>query len=75
MSHYIIDGGAFDLAEKKFKGVIAWRGQPIERVKKGSKRTKYTCPQCELNAYAKPDVMLLCGTCSEESGDLVVMVC
>lgn len=65
VSHYIIDGGAFDLAERKFKGVIAWRGAPIERIKKGSKRTKYTCPTCDTNAYGKPDLSLICGECDE----------
>lgn len=73
VSHYIIEGGTFDKAEKKFKGKIEWRGAPIPVEKKGSKRTKYTCPLCDLNAYAKPDVLLLCGACSEETGDLVVM--
>lgn len=65
VSHYIIEGGAFDIAEKKFKGVIAWRGAPIERVKKGSKRTKYSCPMCETNAYGKPGLSLICGDCDE----------
>ena len=73
VSHYIIDGGAFDKACAKFKGVIEWRGAPVERERKGSKRTKYTCPHCELNAYAKPDVVILCGSCSEETSDLVAM--
>ena len=26
-------------------------------------RTKYTCPKCGLNAWAKLEVVLLCGTC------------
>ena len=26
-------------------------------------KTKYTCPGCNLNAWAKPDVVLLCGAC------------
>jgi predicted SprT family Zn-dependent metalloprotease len=65
VTHYIIDGGAFDIAEKKFKGRIDWRGAPIQRVKKGSKRTKYTCPMCEVNAYGKPGLYLICGDCDE----------
>lgn len=66
VSHYIIDGGEFDKACAKFKGVIAWRGAPIERIKKGSKRTKYTCPTCETNAYGKPDINIVCGDCDEQ---------
>lgn len=45
----------------------------IKTKKPAYKPTTDTYPQCELNAYAKADVMLLCGECSEESGDLVVM--
>ena len=66
VSHYIIEGGDFDKACAKFKGVIAWRGAPIEREKKGSKRTKYVCPSCEVNAYGKPDLNLICGDCEEQ---------
>ena len=74
-SHYIIEGDVFDQANAKFQGVIEWRGAPMLRESKGSKRTKYTCPQCNLNAYAKADVLILCGSCSEETGDLVAMEC
>ena len=66
VSHYIIEGGEFDKAEAKFKGRIEWRGAPIERVKKGSKRTKYTCPSCETNAYGKEGLYLVCGDCGED---------
>lgn len=65
VSHYIVDDGAFDLAELKFLGVIEWRGAPIERDKKGSKRTKYVCPMCDTNAYGKPGINLICGDCDE----------
>lgn len=65
VSHYIIDDGIFDLASQKFLGVIEWRGAPIEHIKKGSKRTKYTCPCCATNAYGKPDIHLVCGDCQE----------
>jgi predicted SprT family Zn-dependent metalloprotease len=66
VSHYIIEGGAFDKAEKKFKGKIAWRGTTgTSSAKKGSKRTKYSCPMCGTNAYGKPGLSLLCGDCDE----------
>ncbi|RMH22115.1 MAG: sprT domain-containing protein [Gammaproteobacteria bacterium] len=65
VSHYIIEGGRFDLAEVEFMGVIEWRGAPLECKKRGSKRTKYTCPTCNLNAYGKPDIHLICGDCNE----------
>ncbi len=36
------------------------------RKKKSASKTKYTCPVCGLNAWAKPGVILICGECSEE---------
>lgn len=36
-----------------------------ERKTKSASKTKYTCPVCSLNAWAKPEVQLVCGTCQE----------
>jgi hypothetical protein len=33
------------------------------RKKKLASKTKYTCPTCGLNAWAKPDVRFVCGDC------------
>ena len=33
--------------------------------KKAASKTKYTCPDCDLNAWAKPDTSLICGECHE----------
>jgi predicted SprT family Zn-dependent metalloprotease len=35
------------------------------RKKKAASKTKYTCPNCGLNAWAKPDAPLICGDCQE----------
>jgi len=35
------------------------------RKKKTASKTKYTCPGCGLNAWAKPEAPLVCGTCQE----------
>ena len=32
---------------------------------KRSSKTKYTCPQCSANAWAKPDSNLVCGDCMQ----------
>jgi predicted SprT family Zn-dependent metalloprotease len=37
---------------------------PRAKAKVASK-TKYTCPGCQVNAWAKPGVNLVCGDCSE----------
>ncbi len=36
------------------------------RKKKAASKTKFTCPACEQNAWAKPGAHLICGDCSEE---------
>lgn len=35
------------------------------RKKKAASKTKYTCPGCDLNAWAKPEAPLVCGACQE----------
>ena len=32
--------------------------------KKAASKTKYSCPGCGVNAWAKPGVALLCGGCA-----------
>lgn len=73
MSHYILAGGPFavscaTLLKRGF--TISWmdraREEPAGAAKLTNTRTKYTCPVCEINAWAKPDVVLICGECNEE---------
>jgi transcription elongation factor Elf1 len=35
------------------------------RRKKAASKTRYTCPDCQMNAWAKPGVHLVCGDCGE----------
>ena len=67
VSHYIIEGGIFqDLAmalmhegfEINGFEVARSRGRGLE-----GKRDKLTCPQCEVNAWGKHDIKLVCGVC------------
>jgi hypothetical protein len=44
-----------------------------ERKKKAASKTKYTCPNCDQNAWAKPDAGLICGICFDEEGEIYVM--
>ena len=41
------------------------RDNDPSRKKKAASKTKYTCPGCGLNAWAKPDAPLVCGSCQE----------
>ena len=44
------------------------------RAKKSSK-TKFTCPDCGQNAWAKPGALLICGECFDEGeGDICFML-
>jgi len=71
MTHYIEPGGAFDqaCAELEAQGfavryVELW-GDPEKRRKKAASKTKYTCPDCAANAWAKPAINLICGDCDQ----------
>ena len=72
MSHYIIEGGPFDLAADALLAqgfCLNWQsadpaGQAQKTAKERSK-TKFTCPSCGQNAWAKPDPALICGACEE----------
>jgi hypothetical protein len=72
MGHYLIAGGPFARAAAELlKGgaCIAWQSREAEaeegRRRKAASKTKYTCPACETNAWAKPGVNLICGDCGE----------
>lgn len=76
VSHYIEQGGAFDrvcaeLLEEGFS--IPWiartNGDTETAKKKAASKTRYTCPDCGLNAWAKPDVKLMCGECEVGMGE------
>jgi hypothetical protein len=73
MTHYILEGGPFDLAATEllaggFK--LTWQDPGSGRAaKSGQNKQKYTCPQCGLNAWAKPDVHLVCGSCCWTMGN------
>jgi predicted SprT family Zn-dependent metalloprotease len=78
VSHYIIEDGPFALAFSRLKATgfeLRWqsRSDDSERQKKAASKTKYTCPNCEQNAWAKPGASLICGVCYDEDGSINVM--
>ena len=74
VGHTIEPDGRFALAAKTFLernslGLYIDRAGEDEkkaRTRKAASKTRYTCPACELNAWAKPGVNLVCGDCQEE---------
>ncbi len=72
MTHYIEQGGPFARACARLlteQPAMLYHDRASEdagaRRKKAASKTKYTCPSCELNAWAKPDARLVCGDCGE----------
>jgi predicted SprT family Zn-dependent metalloprotease len=74
MGHLIEPGGRFERACATFlatAGAVLYHDRAGDdeaakvRTKKTASKTKYTCPSCGLNAWAKPEAHLLCGDCEE----------
>jgi predicted SprT family Zn-dependent metalloprotease len=70
MSHYIIEGGLFEVSYDALKHKVILYQDRAEtsaekkvRRNKAASKTKYTCPHCEVNAWAKPNAPLMCGEC------------
>lgn len=80
VTHYIIPGGPYAKAYAKLKArgfELRWQSAPIDpqaKVKLASK-TKFTCPECGQNAWAKSEALLGCGACYEDSdGEFILML-
>jgi hypothetical protein len=73
VSHYIIKGGAFDVAfaELEAQGVAdlfvdRWSDDEKAtkaKAKKNASKTAFECPDCGLKAWAKAGASLMCGEC------------
>jgi hypothetical protein len=69
VSHFIVHGGPFDQAADTLLATgfrLNWQSLTVERqASKARSKTKYTCPSCGQNAWARPDAHLICGECEE----------
>jgi len=69
VSHYILDGGAFAVAFRAMPKsyVLPWTSHDTDdaKVKKptAASKLKYTCPECDANAWGKPELHITCGDC------------
>jgi hypothetical protein len=70
MHHLIEEGGQFQRAYASLMALhpaILYSDRALAedktRKKKLASKTKYTCPTCDLNAWAKPEAHLVCGDC------------
>jgi len=88
VSHYILENGLFLRVCRTFveKYKLVWESAGIQGSSAGSgrnsdgnvlaktqTRTKFTCPNCGLNAWAKPDAVMDCHSCSEEACEPVAL--
>ena len=85
VTHHILDRGPFLRACRGFleKYRLAWESSVTEpsafrsgaqaKVEKTQTRGKFTCPNCGLNAWAKPEALMDCHSCSKEAGEQVIM--
>jgi predicted SprT family Zn-dependent metalloprotease len=79
VTHFIIKGGAYAKAYAKLKATgltLHWQSVPHSKAAKAAKssKTKFTCPECEQNAWAKPEASLICGECYGDEENIVLMV-
>jgi predicted SprT family Zn-dependent metalloprotease len=69
MSHYIIEGGAFDVSYDQFVERTHWKlnlqsaQRPGARGRRNDGHNKYVCPhpECDQNFRGKPGLNLICG--------------
>jgi len=85
MSHYILENGPFLPACRTFleKYRLIWESAGSNAagsgagtqvtISKTQTRSKFTCPNCGLNAWAKPDALMDCHSCSTEAGEPVML--
>jgi hypothetical protein len=81
VTHYVIPGGAYARAYAKLADAgfrlnwqSAWFDGGVSRKKKTASKTKYTCPTCGTNAWAKPQAKLICGGCYEEDAGEITLL-
>ena len=80
VTHYIIPEGPYARAYAKLAATgfqLHWQSAPEGQQAKAKKasKTKFTCPECGQNAWAKPDALLGCGACYEDGeGEFVLML-
>lgn len=73
VSHAIQKPGAFRTAFDRMPKEILLPFKHIQapekdKKKKANNKVKYTCSECEANAWGKPELNVLCGDCEDEDG-------
>lgn len=79
VTHYIVPGGAYAEAYAKLENhgfQLHWQSAPAGQQAKAktASKTKFTCPDCGQNAWGKPDSLLICGVCFEDSASEICLM-
>lgn len=65
VSHFIIEGGLFDVAYEGCEVAIDWAGLLPTRDRKKRSKAKYECPGCESKVRGKAGLHLRCEDCDQ----------
>lgn len=68
VTHYIIDSGAYETVFNQWQGQTfdKWFTKPqMKKAVAQTSKQKFTCPDCQQNAWAKPSASLVCGDCNQ----------
>lgn len=66
VSHYVIEGGGFELSCSALLATgfkLNWQSYSEVKKETTKSKVKYSCSECEQNAWAKPNASLVCGVC------------
>jgi hypothetical protein len=72
MTHYVIEGGPFDLAFRRMPaawflpftcGEAAAATGKAKPTAKASSKSRYTCPSCSAHIWGKPGLEVVCVPC------------
>jgi ribosomal protein S27AE len=80
VTHYILPQGRYETAYAKLAATglqLNWQSLPAigQGRGKSSSKTKFSCPGCGQNAWAKPAARLICGRCfNNGEGGICYMV-
>jgi hypothetical protein len=80
VTHYILLDGRYTQAYTKLAATgfqlhwqsISYAGQGSA---KKSSKTKFSCPECGQNAWAKPGALLICGVCYDDNDRETHLMC
>jgi hypothetical protein len=67
MTHYIVEGGPFDVSYEQLRAT-GWKlnlqSTPVRNTTKPPvSKAKFTCPRCSRNVWGKPDTLMDCRRC------------